>query len=217
MYFFCLAKFPVFSVHFLQIAFMKKILLFSYLVFLTCFQARCQQEYSAVESRLEMYFQATQNKDWKAVIDMINPKVFSFTAKEQMVQLYSHMESDAGMEMNFTEMEILKIRKGVEWRDTTYVPVDYKITLIVDLNPSRYQDPDMLKSISTGFEVVYGGQDISFDRERMSFTIRAKSTLIASSLLNSEQWYFGEYKPTDPITKLIFPEEILKRLEQGWN
>lgn len=217
MYFFYLAKFPVFSVHFLQIAFMKKFLLFSNLVFLTCFQAFCQQENSSVESRLKMYFQATQSKDWKAVIDMINPKVFSFTAKEQMVQLYSQMESDAGMKMNFTEMEILKIRKGVEWRDTTYVPVDYKITLVVELNPSRYQDPDMLKSISAGFEVVYGGQDISFDKERMSFTISAKSTLIASSQLGLAQWYFGEYKPTDPITKLIFPAEILKRLEQGWN
>ena len=196
---------------------MKKSLFVSILILLFFQEVKSQNHSVSIETELDKYFLATQNKDWKAVIDMINPKVFSFTAKEQMVQLYSQMESDAGMEMNFTEMEILKIRKGVEWRDTTYVPVDYKITLIVDLNPSRYQDPDMLKSISTGFEVVYGGQDISFDRERMSFTIRAKSTLIASSLLNSEQWYFGEYKPTDPITKLIFPEEILKRLEQGWN
>ena len=196
---------------------MKKSLFVSLLILLFFQEVKSQNHSISIETELDKYFQATQNKDWKAVIDMINPKVFSFTAKEQMVQLYSQMESDAGMEMNFTEMEILKIRKGVEWRDTTYVPVDYKITLIVDLNPSRYQDPDMLKSISTGFEVVYGGQDISFDREQMSFTIRAKSTLIASSLLNSEQWYFGEYKPTDPITKLIFPEEILKRLEQGWN
>lgn len=196
---------------------MKKSLFVSLLILLFFQEVKSQNHSISIETELDKYFQATQNKDWKAVIDMINPKVFSFTAKEQMVQLYSQMESDAGMEMNFTEMEILKIRKGVEWRDTTYVPVDYKITLIVDLNPSRYQDPDMLKSISTGFEIVYGGQDISFDREQMSFTIRAKSTLIASSLLNSEQWYFGEYKPTDPITKLIFPEEILKRLEQGWN
>jgi len=196
---------------------MKKSLFVSILILLFFQEVKSQNHSVSIETELDKYFLATQNKDWKAVIDMINPKVFSFTAKEQMVQLYSQMESDAGMEMNFTEMEILKIRKGVEWRDTTYVPVDYKITLIVDLNPSRYQDPDMLKSISTGFEVVYGGQDISFDREQMSFTIRAKSTLIASSLLNSEQWYFGEYKPTDPITKLIFPEEILKRLEQGWN
>jgi len=196
---------------------MKKSLFVSLLILLFFQEVKSQNHSVSIETELDKYFLATQNKDWKAVIDMINPKVFSFTAKEQMVQLYSQMESDAGMEMNFTEMEILKIRKGVEWRDTTYVPVDYKITLIVDLNPSRYQDPDMLKSISTGFEIVYGGQDISFDREQMSFTIRAKSTLIASSLLNSEQWYFGEYKPTDPITKLIFPEEILKRLEQGWN
>lgn len=196
---------------------MKKVLLFSFLIFLTCFQAFCQNEHSAVESRLEKYFQATESKDWKAVIDMINPRVFSFAPKEQMVQLYSQMESDAGMTMNFTEMEILKIRKGVKWQDTTYVPIDYKLTLIIHLNPSRYQDTDMLKSISAGFEVVYAGQDISFDKERMSFTIRAKSTLIASSQLDSGQWYFGEYKPTDPITKLIFPAEILKRLEQGWN
>lgn len=196
---------------------MKKILLLSYLVFVTCFQAFCQQEYSSVESRLETYFLATQNKDWNGVMDMINPKIFSFAPRELMVQLYSQMESDAGMEMNFTEMEILDIKKGLEWSDTTYVPVDYKMTLLIHLNPNRYQDPEVLKSMSAGFELAYAGQDISFDRARMSFTIKVKNTLIASSKLDSDQWYFGEYKPTDPITKLIFPEEILKRLEQGWN
>ena len=196
---------------------MKKILLLSYLVFVTCFQAFCQQEYSSVESRLETYFLATQNKDWKAVIDMINPKVFSFTAKEQMVQLYSQMESDAGMEMNFTEMEILDIKKGLDWSDTTYVPVDYKMTLLIHLNPSRYQDQEVLNSMLTGFELAYSGQEIAFDREQMSFTIKVKNTLIASSKLDSNLWHFGDYKPTDPMTKLIFPTEILKKLEQGWN
>lgn len=170
-----------------------------------------------MESRLETYFLATQNKDWNGVMDMINPKIFSFAPRELMVQLYSQMESDAGMEMNFTEMEILDIKKGLEWSDTTYVPVDYKMTLLIHLNPNRYQDPEVLKSMSAGFELAYAGQDISFDRARMSFTIKVKNTLIASSKLDSDQWYFGEYKPTDPITKLIFPEEILKRLEQGWN
>ena len=196
---------------------MKKIIVLTALVFFSCFKVFSQHDSTTVESRLEAYFQATQKKDWNRVMEMINPKIFSFSPKELMIQLYTQMESDAGMEMNFTEMEILDIKKGLDWSDTTYVPVDYKMTLLIHLNPSRYQDQEVLNSMLTGFELAYSGQEIAFDREQLSFTIKVKNTLIASSKLDSDQWYFGEYKPTDPITKLIFPEEILKRLEQGWN
>lgn len=196
---------------------MKKLLFVSLCILLFFQEVKSQNHSISIETELDKYFLATQNKDWNGVMDRINPKIFSFAPRELMVQLYSQMEADAGMEMNFTEMEILDIKKGVEWSDTTYVPVDYKMTLLIHLNPNRYQDPEVLKSMSAGFEIAYAGQDITFDQERMSFTIKVKNTLIASSKLDSDQWYFGEYKPTDPITKLIFPEEILKRLEQGWN
>jgi hypothetical protein len=196
---------------------MKKLLFVSILISLFFQEVKSQSHSNSIQSELDKYFQATQKKDWNRVMEMINPKIFSFAPRELMVQLYSQMESDAGMEMNFTEMEILDIKKGIDWSDTTYVPVDYKMTLLIHLNPSRYQDPEVLKSMSAGFELAYAGQDISFDRERMSFTIKVKNTLIASSKLDSGQWYFGEYKPSDPITKLIFPTEILKKLEQGWN
>lgn len=190
------------------------IILFTFLIFQ---EALTQDHQNSIKPKLDQYFQATQNKDWNGVMDMINPKIFSFAPRELMIQLYSQMESDAGMQMNFTEMEVLDIKKGLELSDTTYVPVDYKMTLVINLNPSRYQDSDVLKSMSAGFEVAYAGQDITFDKEQMSFTIKVKNTLIASSKLNSGTWFFGEYKPTDPITKLIFPTELLKKLEQGWN
>lgn len=196
---------------------MKKIIVLTALVFFSCFKVFSQHDSTTVESRLEAYFQATQKKDWNRVMEMINPKIFSFSPKELMIQLYTQMESDAGMEMNFTEMEILDIKKGLDWSDTTYVPVDYKMTLLIHLNPSRYQDQEVLNSMLTGFELAYSGQEIAFDREQLSFTIKVKNTLIASSKLDSNLWHFGDYKPTDPMTKLIFPTEILKKLEQGWN
>jgi hypothetical protein len=196
---------------------MKKVILAIALIGCIWTDVFSQSTSSQVESKLERYFQATQNKDWNQVMDMINPRIFNFAPRELMVQLYSQMESDAGMDMKFTEMEILHIKKGINLRDTTYMPVDYKMTLLIQLHPSRYQNADELQSMLAGFELAYAGQEINFDEASKKFTIRVRNTLIASSKLNSDTWFFGEYKPSDPITKLIFPLEILKKLEQGWN
>ncbi len=194
---------------------MKFRLLFSAL-FLFSFLAKAQHN-QVIENILEGYFQATENKDWVKVMDMANPKIFDFAPRETMIQLYAQMESDAGMGMEFSEMEILDIKKEYIHADTLYVPVDYKMTLEIQLNPARYQDPQLLNSMRAGFEVAYAGQDIVYDEENMRFTIKVKNTLIATSKQASNQWFFGEYKPNDPVTRLIFPSEVLNRLLQGWN
>jgi hypothetical protein len=194
---------------------LKRLLIFIPL-FSLFFSAKAQK-IELIEAKLHHYFEATQTKDWETVMDMANPKIFNFASKESMVQLYSQMESDSGMGMDFSDMEILGIKKEYLLSDTLYVPVDYKMTLEIQLNPDRYQDPQVLNSMRAGFEIAYAGQEMSYDEENMRFIIKVRNTLIASSRKDSDEWYFGEYRPSDPVTKLIFPTEILNKLQTGWN
>lgn len=193
-----------------------KFRIFFLILFLSSFLAKAQHN-QVIEQILQDYFEATENKDWVKVINMANPKIFNFAPRETMIQLYTQMESDAGMGMDFSEMEVLDIKKEYIHADTLYVPVDYKMTLEIQLNPARYQDPQLLNSMRTGFEVAYAGQEMVYDQENMRFTIKVRNTLIATSKLSSNQWFFGEYKPNDPVTQLIFPTEVLDRLQNGWN
>lgn len=175
------------------------------------------QNEQVITNQLEKYFEATQTKDWTTIVELANPKIFSFVSKDMLIQLYGQMESDAGMKMDFQDMEILHIKKEFVLGDTSYVPVDYRMRLLIQLNPDLYQTEKEIQQIMDGFSIAYSGQEIQFDREALEFSIQVKNTLIANSKKDENQWYFGEYRANDPIAKLIFPEEILSKLEKGWN
>lgn len=170
-----------------------------------------------IEPTLNKYFSATQAKDWGTVMDLINPRLFNFAPKDMLIQLYSQMENHSGMGMEFTEIEVLDIKKEWVHADTSYVPVDYRMTMELQLHPALYQDPKTVNNLMQGLEISYQGQEVIYDEENMRFTIRVKNTLIASSRQNANQWFLGEYRPSDPVTQLIFPVEILNKLKNGWD
>jgi hypothetical protein len=165
----------------------------------------------------QIYFQATQLKDWKTVLDMMNPKVFHYAPKAIMEQMYRQMENDAGMKFIYSEMEIISIKSELTLADTSYIPVDYSMTLQIQLNPGIYRKPKDINLLHRGFEKTYSGQEVVFDQANSRFSIEIKNTLIASSALNSNLWYFSEYKAHDPLLNFILPTEVMNRLLEGWN
>lgn len=165
----------------------------------------------------QRYLNATQLKDWKTVLDSMNPKIFLYVSKPQLEQIYRQMENDPGMKVQYTEMEILNIKSGYILSDTNYIPVDYAMTLQIQLNPQLYPNPEDINHLHQGFEKTYAGQEVLFDQETSSFWIEIKNTLIASSVNGTDQWYFSEYKANDPLLSKILPLEVLARLEKGWS
>ncbi|PZV83934.1 hypothetical protein CLV31_105160 [Algoriphagus aquaeductus] len=196
---------------------MKKSVLFFLAAFLSIHCAWAQGHSLELQPKLEQYFLATKTKDWKTVLDMANPKIFTLAPRKMMEQMYSQMEHEVGMRFDFGEMKILDFKEGLVLTDTVYVPVDYTMTLEIYLNPSLFTTEKQIQQLYEGFQIAYSGQQIRFDEETMRFTIKVKNTLIASAKRDSNHWYFGEYKANDPLTRMIFPHEVLERLRQGWN
>lgn len=179
--------------------------------------AFAQANPALLQSHLDRYFLATQAKDWKTVLDMVHPKVFSLAPREIMEQMYSQMENESGMRFDFGEITILHFKTELVHSDTVYIPVDYAMTLEIHLNPSLFSSDKQIQQLFEAFQIAYSGQQISFDEAQNRFTINLKNTLIASTKKDSNHWYFGEYKANDPLTRLIFPDAVLDRLREGWN
>ncbi|WP_157359818.1 hypothetical protein [Algoriphagus mannitolivorans] len=165
----------------------------------------------------QSYLNATQAKDWKSVLEMMNPKIFNYAPKAMLEQMYKQMENDSGMRFNYSEIEILRIKTEFILADTSYIPVDYSMTIQVHVNPKLYKNPDDIRLLHQGFEKTYAGQEVVFDPVNSRFSIDLKNTLIASSAQNSQLWYFSEYKANDPLLSYILPIEVMNRLLAGWN
>ena len=196
---------------------MFKYLLFTLLYFSLQNHSYGQVKGSSLELSTKSYLEATQSKDWKTVLEMMNPKIFNFAPKAMLEQMYRQMENDAGMKFVFSEIEIMGIKSEYSLADTSYIPVDYSMTILVHINPNLYKNPEDIKVIHQGFEKTYAGQEVIYDPINSRFSIDIKNTLIASSAQNSNRWYFSEYKANDPILNFILPEEVMNRLLVGWN
>jgi hypothetical protein len=120
------------------------------------------------------------------------------------------------MLIRFDNSKILSFRTELVVSDTSYVPVDYSQYLYINVNPALYKTKKQLKTLQDGFELNYLGQGIEFDPNKHQFIVESRNTLIASSPVGKELWSFWEYRPNDPMIRLIFPKEVTERLKRGW-
>lgn len=169
-----------------------------------------------IEEKLTKYFQATESKNWETVLNLINPKIFKLTPRKVIEQMYRQMDRKASMLIRFENTKILNYRPELILLDTSYIPIDYSQNLYIQVNPHIYKTKKQLKTLYEGFELSYLGQGIEFDPKNHQFILDSKNTLIASSPVGQDVWTFWEYRPNDPMTRLILPIEVIERLERGW-
>lgn len=197
---------------------MYRILCFSILLWFSLSSLGfAQEDKNILLQSTQTYLNATQEKDWKTVLDMMNPKIFNFAPKAMLEQMYRQMENDSGMKFLYSEVKILGIKSELTIADTSYIPVDYAMTIQIQLNPNLYKNSSDIRILHQGFEKTYAGQEVVFDQTSSRFLIDIKNTLIASSAQYSNLWHFSEYRANDPLLAYILPAEVMDRLLAGWN
>lgn len=181
------------------------------------YSTQAQEGNPALHFQLNHYLEATQSKDWSRILDMVNPKIFQLAPREMMEKMYSQLEKDGGIQFTISDLQVLDIKKSFTLSDTSYIPVDYSLVMSIQVNPEFYKTDNDLEILYRSFQHVYAGQEIYFDREKYTFTIHMKNTLVASSDTSTDQWYFSEYKANDPLVAYILPQEVRNKLQTGWN
>lgn len=126
------------------------------------------------------------------------------------------MDSETSLLISFKNMKVLNYKSELVVSDTSYIPVDYSQELHIRVNPGIYKTKKQLRTLQEGFQLSYLGQGIIFDFEKYQFIVESKSTIICSSPLGQESWTFWEYRPDDPMTRVILPLEVINRLRTGW-
>lgn len=176
-----------------------------------------QRQPESVQNKQLLYFEATESKSWDIVLDMINPKIFKLTPRVKIEQIYRQMDNKTSMLIHFRNMKILNFLPELVVSDTSYIPVDYSQELHIQVNPGIYKTKKQLRILQEGFQLSYLGQGIKFDPKKYQFILESRNTIIWSSPVGKEFWTFWEYRPNDPMLKVILPLDVVNRLGSGWS
>lgn len=163
-------------------------------------------------SDLEDYSKAYSGSDWKEVTDMIYPKLFTITPKEQMIQMMSKLDS-VGLKMTFKIEKLEKITEPVTSGTEKFRRIDYNSRMTITVGPSQELNIDLYKE---NFEATFGKENITFDSSKKQFNINAHQSMIAVSNKDTDEWKYIEFNggKADAILTQLIPEDVLNKLKK---
>ncbi|MEZ4959825.1 MAG: hypothetical protein R2830_08405 [Saprospiraceae bacterium] len=175
-------------------------------------KTNAQTDRDAIRKRVGEYFEATEKKDWKGVMDMIYPKLFSYIGKEDMAQVFKDMESE-GMNIEMKNFEAKSISDIVVFGGEKFALLNYDVGMTIFLTSQEFRDSSVQAILKTSFETSYGADNIIHNKANYSFDINAFRSMFAVAREGSDEWFFVENDPTqDELTAMLIPEEVRRQL-----
>ncbi len=161
-----------------------------------------------IQKRLQAYFEATENKEWESVIDMIHPPLIAMSGREEMLQMFNDMEGN-GMVFNMSKFGIKQISPVFVHEEQRYAQVDYAAQMSIQFTSEAYKAPEIVEQLRTNFEQNYGEQNVLYEAESNTFLITADKAMYAIAATDEgADWYFMEKESAPQVITQLIPEEV---------
>lgn len=183
-------------------------------LFIALLFAACSAKESLMDrfkTDLDSFTEAYNSGDWEKVTSMMYPKLFTVTSKEELVRGIKTLDT-MGMKTKIKISGIDNISEIVESGGDKFVLINYRTNLHIELSGKMWEQVEPIKA---GFEAKFGAENIKFDREKKTFNIAGKQKMIASTPKDKNDWKYIEHDTNigDYITRMIIPEDVLKKFE----
>lgn len=171
--------------------------------------AQQSAEQQAIATRLAEYGRLTT--EWKidSLLEFIEPKMFEIVPRETMVQTFESVMADENMAIRFGDYQIKSISEPIDEAGTLYAPVEYGITVKMEMLSEDYQEADFMEMMAS----MMPGES-AIDTASHLLTFRQDKMMFAIKHAPDEPWYFIEYK-TDNIgmMDMLIPPAVRVRLD----
>jgi hypothetical protein len=159
---------------------------------------------------INKYLTSINNEDWVATVDMINPKMFDYTTKEQLIGAFKQMK-ESGMKMEVDCGEITKVSKIFEEGDNQFCRIDYNAIIFVTLSGDMIE---MADQVIENFEAAYGEDRITYDEDENQCIIDASRIMIAATPAGTTDWKYMEYEPTQlALLDKLLPKKVIEKFK----
>ena len=154
---------------------------------------------------LTNYFNAFNNRNWDLMTAMIYPKLFEFTSKEEMLQVFVDIE-EMGMNMSINLNKINKLSKISTDGDLQFCRVFYRALIQIKLSGMMLENQS---DLALNFEDQYGSKNVTYNDDM--FSINVENSMIAISDLDGASWTYMEYNEDQAslaLLQAIIPEAV---------
>jgi hypothetical protein len=174
---------------------------------------QAQGHKTGIMEKLDIYFKATEEKNWEGVLDMIYPKLFDLASREDLIAVFENMEAE-GMELHMSDMKVRDI-SGLEiFEGEQFALVDYSMKMKIKFTGEDFSDKEAIQMMKGAFEGIYGAENIVVDEEEASFDIQVEKSMFAIAGIGSSDWKFIEQnKGQDYLMDQLLPKEIREKFE----
>nr|WP_320118320.1 hypothetical protein [uncultured Marinifilum sp.] len=169
-------------------------------------QKRLKQHF---EKDIISYTSAFNNKQWNVVTQMMYPRVFEMMSKENMIMIMQGMDN-MGINMTTDFKSIDKISDVVKFGNEKYCKIHYYGIIKVKLSGLMSQGASL---VQTKFETEFGKENVNYNEESNSFTIKAHRSMVAVANKGSDIWkYIDINSPQARGLQKLIPSAVKKKL-----
>ena len=193
-----------------------KNILSSLIIFISLFAFAQSDLKSKFTDDLNSIVQLTNSNEFSKLMDFTNPKMFDIAPRDQLIEVFENMIS-MGMQTKGGIARINHISDVIAFDDKKYYKIYYRCDMTFKISGQLLDGLEGMKEyfFST---LAPKAKDIRFDEKTNTFFIEElQQVMIAESSLNSDNWYYIEYRIEDPqqnqILEYIFPSQVLEKLK----
>ena len=165
---------------------------------------------NTINDRLNLYFQATKEKRWNDLIELIYPKLFEKLTKEEMVTLFEDMEGN-GIQLNMEDFNATNISEVLQHGSEQFALVDYNAKMIIQFTSQVDRAPEMVEVFRNSFNNTYGENNVVYHAENNSFELQVKKSMFAIADVEKNNWTFIESDATqNAMLGELIPEAVMQ-------
>lgn len=199
---------------------MKNFLIFCFLI-LGSFSAFSQTDKEDIRQIFADYSVHVVNKDNAKVVEFMHPGIFEMAPKEMLIELLDKTYADPLIKVELGDMKLDSISDNMIFDgNNKYAEIFHSFKMQMQILPEN-ETPEAMEEAREGgdftngmFQEMYGEDNVTFDRESVTFDILINSRTLAIKDQKTIDWKFMELKEnTMPMLKNILPQKVLKQLK----
>lgn len=173
-----------------------------------------QDDSKAIQAAVDEYFDALEVGDYGKMLDMVHPKLYEFTSKESMLELFEGMLNDPEVRMSMHNYKVVKVSDRVKHEGVNYALVDYEFVLTISFNTEIDDGDATYEVILTTYQNMYGKDNVSFDDTRKSYFIHQDAQMFAIYDPAIGTWKFFENSPEmSVLLDAVVPPTVVDQLK----
>jgi len=168
---------------------------------------------SAIQERLQAYYEANESKDWESVVDMLYQPLVEMASRDALVQMFNDLEGN-GMVFEMKGFETKKVSPVFVHEDKRYAEIAYRSDLSLQFTSEAYKSSQMVEMLQANFEKEYGADNVEHEAATNTFLVNADKVMLAIQDTGADSpWRFMELDAANPLNEKLIPEAVSKHFK----